>query len=139
MGISGNANTVPIAFGSSDSDESCAGERLSRLLELMQYEDVVYHWYGCMRLGLRCRIYPASIPAGPRKLLDELAMRRNHLRNLVFSQLCPSTPVMGTASGHNVCQNCVLKVHHCQHLQVPQNTEISNNIARPASSLASYW
>ncbi|KAI0946784.1 hypothetical protein AcW1_010383 [Taiwanofungus camphoratus] len=88
----------------------------------MQYEDVVYHWYGCMRLGLRCRIYPASIPAGPRKLLDELAMRRNHLRNLVFSQLCPSTPVMGTASGHNV----------------PQNTEISNNIARPASSLASY-
>ncbi|KAI0916583.1 hypothetical protein AcV5_003033 [Taiwanofungus camphoratus] len=53
-GISGNASAVPIAFGSSDGGESGAGERLSRLLELTQCEDVVlvvYRWYGGVKLG----------------------------------------------------------------------------------------
>ncbi|KAI0954330.1 hypothetical protein AcV7_007593 [Taiwanofungus camphoratus] len=98
-----------------------SGERLSRLLELTQYEDVVwvvYRWYGCVKLGSWCRIYAASIPASHRKRLDDLVTTRNHLRNLVFSRLCPSTPA---------------------HVQVPQNMGISNNVARPASSLASHW
>ncbi|KAI0781804.1 hypothetical protein C8Q75DRAFT_790077 [Abortiporus biennis] len=41
-------------IGSSDGGESGAGERLSRLLELGKFEDViviVYRWYGGVKLG----------------------------------------------------------------------------------------